>query len=118
MNCLENDKIPWIDKYELEDKYKEIRKNLTSLSKPDENVTQNHDMKNMLKVVQCQKRQFNQTKNKHDKLIKHFKSHRIHFLSYIWGLFSCCTNNSKLSNKPCSSEKLRFTETELPKGAK
>lgn len=103
--------MPWIDKYELEDKYKEIRKKLTSLSRLDKNVTQNRDMKNMLEVVQCQERRFNQTKNKHDKLIQHFKHHRMNFLSYVWSLFSCCSNNTKLSNKPCKSEKLRCTET-------
>lgn len=111
--------MPWIDKYELEDKYRYIRKKLMALNSLDENVIQNLDMKNMHEIVKCQEKLFNQTKNKHDKLTQHFKNHRMNFLSYICGLFSCCINNTNLLMKPCRSEKLRCTESqELHTGAK
>lgn len=87
---MKPDKIPWIDKYSLHDKYKILGNKLTKLMTTlKENCGQPLDTKDLQKYVASLEMRFNRIKQKHNKLRKHFKNHRMSLLFYVCRFLSC-----------------------------
>lgn len=90
LTLLKTDDIPWVEKHNLQDRYKEVKCELIELLNKTENdfLSQSYDVKKILKNVKRLEKRTGCIKKRHCTLKKHFEHHRKSLLYYVYRFFS------------------------------
>lgn len=92
LNLLKSDEIPWIEKYNLQVRYNEVKRELVELLNKPKNdfLSQNDDANKILKNVKHLETRTSFIKKRQCTLKKHCEDHRKSLLYYVCRFFSFC----------------------------